>query len=444
MEKNLPALLATQLATFADTRRFVVAYSGGADSHALLHALKSLCLPQETLALHVNHGGFSVHDDSWQAHCAATCAALGVAFYAERVQVLPDGKGPENAARQARYDAFASCVGAGDVLLLAHHADDQMETFFLRLLRGAGVRGLSGMPQKRAIGGGQMLRPWLTVSRDAVRRYAVMHSLRWAEDESNHTLCFDRNYLRMQVLPLLQKRWPQAEGSLARSMHWCLEADALADELAEMDYAACCPQAERLGFSLVFSSLAALSRARARNVLRLWLTRCGAPMPSHRLLDAMLEQGLGARMDAAPQQRWLGWQCARYRCRGYLFPQWPDLDLQAVWLCVIDDSISDRAFGRLSFTAVRGLGMRVDTSRPLTIRFVREGVRCRPQGRVHSQTLKKLFQEYAVPPWLRERVPLIYQGDKLLAVGDFWVCAEAAADEAETGYLPQWALEYRP
>jgi tRNA(Ile)-lysidine synthase len=439
MSGALRELLREKLDGFRDLDRFVVAYSGGADSHALLHALVSLDLPQDILALHINHG-LSPNADQWQTHCESVARTLGVAFYAERASVKRNGSGLENAARQARYDIFARHVSYGDVLLMAHHADDQIETFFLRLLRGAGVRGLGGMPEWRAIGGGCLYRPWLACSRSELRAYAEENSLVWVEDESNADLQFDRNYLREQVLPVLQARWPQAKNSIARSMAWCGEADAVNDELAEIDYFACYPHSERLGFSLAYAYLRGLSRARRRNVLRLWLTRCGVPVPGHRILDVIQAQTMDSRVDSSPQIAWEGWQCRRYQGRLYVIPQLPFLDSERVWHCSTDDALSNAGFGELSFLQTAGQGMRLDSSRPLTVSFAREGVRCRPQGREHSQSLKKLFQECSVPPWLRERTPLIYQDEQLLAVGDWWICADAVAAEHETGYLPQWEL----
>lgn len=439
MSGALRELLREKLEGFRDVERFVVAYSGGADSHALLHALVSLELPQDILALHVNHG-LSPHADSWQTHCEMVARVLGVEFCAERVQVIRNGNGLEHAARQARYDIFSRHISQGDVLLMAHHADDQVETFFLRLLRGAGVRGLGGMPEWRAIGSGCLFRPWLACSQEEVLAYVREHRLAWVEDESNADLQFDRNYLREQLLPLLEARWPQARHSIARSMAWCGEADAVNDELAEIDFFACYPHAERCGFSLAYAYLRGLSQARRRNVLRLWLMRCGVPVPGYRILDAIQAQTMDSRIDAAPIVVWEGWQCRRYQGRIHVLPQLPPLDSERVWQCSADDAISNAGFGELSFVYVSGHGMRLDSTRPLTVSFAREGVRCRPHGREHSQSLKKLFQECSIPPWLRERTPLIYQDDKLLAVGDWWICAEAAVTADEMGYVPQWEL----
>lgn len=439
MSGALRELLRKKLAPFAAADRFVVGYSGGADSHSLLHALVSLELPQSILALHVNHG-LSPHASEWEKHCESVAETLGVHFCAESVRVVRDGTGLENAARQARYDLFSRHIGCGDLLLLAHHSDDQLETFFLRVLRGAGVRGLGGMPDWRMIGDGSLLRPWLSCTREEIRAYAVLHQLHWVDDETNEDLQFDRNFLREDILPRLQSRWPQASQSIARSMSWCGEADAVADELAEIDFFACYPHPERLGWSLSLGYLRGLSRARRRNVLRLWLTRCQVALPGHRVLDAIQDQAMESRPDAVPQVSWGDWQCRRYQGRLHVMPQLPTLETDKVWQCHVADVIHGAGFGEVSFSPSVGEGMRLDSDKPLTIAFSREGIRCRPVGRHHSQTLKKLFQAASIPPWLRDRTPLVYQEDQLLAVGDWWVCADAAVEKTEPGFVLQWEL----
>jgi tRNA(Ile)-lysidine synthase len=223
-------------------------------------------------------------------------------------------------------------------------------------------------------------------------------------------------------------------------MSWCGEADAVADELADIDFFACYPHPERLGWSLALGYLRGLSRARRRNVLRMWLTRCGVPVPGHRILDTIQDQVIDSRLDASPQISWSDWQCRRYQGRLYLMPQLPVVNADRIFQCTVDEVIYDSGFGELSFAQSMGEGMRLDSSKPVSIMFSREGVRCKPVGRQHSQTLKKLFQAAAIPPWLRERTPLIYQDDRLLAVGDWWICADAAVNDEEPGYLLQWAL----
>ena len=214
-----------RLASWRGAPRWWVGLSGGLDSTALLNLLVELrearAIPPLG-AIHINH---QLHPDSnrWAERCAALCERLDVEFECRRVDVTDSGEGPEASARAARYGVFESLLAPGELLLLAHHLDDQVETFFLRLMRGAGARGLAGMPETRVLGAGALARPLLPVARAELEAYARDCGLDWIEDSSNRDLALDRNFLRQRVLPLLEERWSGYRLSVARSM------DALAD-----------------------------------------------------------------------------------------------------------------------------------------------------------------------------------------------------------------------
>ncbi len=201
--------------------RVWVGYSGGMDSAVLLEAvveLRARVAPAPRLAaVHVNHG---LHPDAarWAEHCQRRCDALAVPLATHCLppgELAATGGSLEAAARAARYAAFAAQLVAGDVLLLAHHADDQAETVLLRLLQG---RGVLPMPAARSLGDGKLLaRPLLEVPRQALRDYAETRALSWVEDPDNASSTPDRNYLRHQVLDPIRARWPQAAQALARS-----------------------------------------------------------------------------------------------------------------------------------------------------------------------------------------------------------------------------------
>ena len=271
-----------------------VALSGGLDSTVLLHLLANLArreaLPPLS-AIHIHHG-LQTAADAWPAHCRELCAALSVPLQVEHVQVAP-GASLEQAAREARYAAFAARLGVDEVLLTAQHRDDQAETLLFRLLRGAGVQGLSAMPASRPLGTGQLVRPLLNCSRDELLAYAREHGLAWVEDPSNTDERFSRNYLRRQVMPALLRRWPQASANIARSAAHLSEAGQLLDELARQDVAAAEVPGEFawLGLpSLALPALRGLSEPRQRNALRYWL----------RPLTAM-----------PGSEHWVGWQALR-------------------------------------------------------------------------------------------------------------------------------------
>src|SRR4051812_23732668 len=218
------------------TREVCVGFSGGLDSTVLLRALAEIQTEAgiSVRAIHVNHG---LHPDAalWTSHCATVCTRLGISFDTFTVSVEPVGDGIEAAARQARYSVLKSEVRSGEVLLTAHHADDQLETLLLALARGSGVRGLASMPAIQTFGQGLHARPLLDVSRESLRAWAATQCVEWIEDASNQNQSFDRNYLRLVVVPTLRNRWPSIAHAGSRSARHLGEATSLLDELAEQD-----------------------------------------------------------------------------------------------------------------------------------------------------------------------------------------------------------------
>ena len=433
-----PANLARWLADFPAARRYWVAYSGGRDSHVLLALLHELQRqqPVELAAVHVNHG---LHADAgqWAQHCMAVCRDYGVPCEVLSPHVmLGGGVSPEAAAREARYAAFASVMQPGDGLLLAHHQDDQAETLLLQLLRGAGVKGTAAMPVQSPFAAGWVGRPLLGTSRAAIADYAQRHRLQWIDDPSNDNRDFDRNFLRHEVLPVLQSRWPAAAVSLSRAAVHHADAKRCLADLAALDLSAREDCAEN---ELPVALLSTLSPARQRNLLRHWLVdRCGLPAPDHRRLQRVLTEVVAANVDAQPCITWPGAEVRRYRGRLYaLAPSCPhDNALVLPWDLRADLELPSLA-ARLACetTATGGLhaGLVVattDVSSAVTVRFRRGGERCRPAGRGHVHSLKKLFQEWGVPPWRRDRVPLLYVGDELAQVVGYCTCEPF---QAQTG-----------
>jgi tRNA(Ile)-lysidine synthase len=276
---------------------FCVGYSGGRDSHVLLHLMASLRerLTVPLRALHVNHG-LQEQAHAWAGHCRRVCTALDIPLTVLEVQCdLGSGASVEEAARDARYRAFEQSLAADEWLLLAHHQDDQAETVLLRLLRGAGVHGLAAMPLARRLGPGRLLRPLLDVPAGAIVEYADRQELSWIEDPSNRDPRFDRNFLRYQLLPQLAERWPGYQAPLVRAAEHAREAAELIDALAEMDLERC-----RSGSGLGLAAMRGLPAARQRNVLRLWLRRQGLRPPGQQRLQAGLQALLQAERDREP------------------------------------------------------------------------------------------------------------------------------------------------
>ncbi len=421
-----------------------LAYSGGLDSSVLLSLLAQLApsLAIPVTALHVDHG-LSANAGDWRAHCESVCHQLKVGFESHSVTVNSRGQGLENAARQARYRVFEQSLPKGGLLLTAHHLNDQAETLLLRLMRGAGPKGLAAMPASRPLGRGHLLRPLLDISQQQLRDYAEACQLRWVDDDSNVDLNFSRNYLRHKVMPLLEQRWPDFSGRWQQAAQLCRQTDQLADQWAEQDLALADEQPERLGFSLSLPLLESLSEARRSQLWRYWLCLRGADSPSQSQLQQLEQQLLVGRRDAEPQVSWGKTLLRRYRQRLYLLPaqllSCRDLEVadeaSPEHLCPVPEQSLNLPRGgcfRLSAAGDDGgLALRLPVSSPWQLRYRRGGERCRPSDRQHSQSLKKLLQEYGVEPWLRDRLPLLYVDGELAAVGDYWVCQGfALADES--------------
>jgi len=416
-------------------RRYIVALSGGLDSIVLLHSMKQLPLSQPIIALHINHQ-LSPHAAEWQQHCQQVCETLRVPFFSRTVNVVLNGSGLEDAARTARYGEFSEFLEAGDCLLSAHHQNDQAETFLLRLVRGSGPRGLSGMPLTRQLGEGYIFRPLLNFPRVALEDYATQHHLRWVEDESNDNQSLDRNFIRKQILHPLRKRWPAILDNVIRSAKLSRESEELSRELAAIDLFACYPRDERWGYSLALPYLKGCSRIRQKNAVRFWIEEKELPSPGQARLEEIVDAVIHASDDSNPVVAWQGIECRRFAGRLYLincqkpFTPAPEYELTT------GDFINIPGMGEISLSSDVGVGLRIQRDDKLSVRFRLGGERCKPTGRQKSQTLKKLLQEYEVPPWVRDRTPLIHVNDKLAAVGDFWINdGFAVTAEKEKGYL---------
>ena len=295
--------LLTQTPLLSTATRLVVGYSGGVDSHALLHYLAAhrAQLPP-LLAVHIQHG---LHPDSpqWSLHCEAVCGALNIDFVSIPVQ-LEDiaAQGLEAAARTARYAAFSTLLAAGDMLLTAQHQQDQAETVLLQLLRGGGVKGLAAMPTAMPLGAGTLCRPLLLLSQSDIMVYAKQHKLTWIEDPSNADSRWDRNYLRQQVMPLLQNRWPAMGDTLSRSAAHCAEASDLLATLAAQDMTVMgCDKASE---TLPIADLLALPLSQCKNVLRHWFMWRSLPTPSAVQLEQIIETVWEAPENQSPENVW--------------------------------------------------------------------------------------------------------------------------------------------
>ncbi len=420
------AILAEHLRELESTAgrpaRYVIAFSGGLDSTVLAHALAQ-CSDAPVLAIHIDHA-LQTDSADWSEHCAQIATALEIEFLSLRVKVqLESGKGPEASARDARYAALHAALDAGDWLLSAHHREDQAETLLLNLIRGSGPAGIAGIGNIRRFGPGWLVRPMLNVDRASILQYATDQGLQWIEDPSNTDRRFDRNFLRHDVLPRLKERWPDIAARLQRSAGHAGEASQLLIELAAIDLESLGSRAARLPID----GLAELSAARQRNVIRFALRGLGLSTPTTMQVERILNEVIPARVDAQPLVSWPGASVRRYRNGLYLLPE--NL-AEAIATTSISGEILElgTGLGTLHFEAGADIGISPELlGDGLTVKSRVGGEEFQPQGQSHTRKLKKLLQESGVVPWMRDRLPLVYSGEQLLAVGDLWLAEDAVA-----------------
>lgn len=411
------------LSPFPDAapRRLLVGFSGGRDSTALLHRLATHPDPpwSAVRAIHVHHG-LHADADRWARQCVTTAAQWGVTCVVDRVAVRRAGRGVEDAAREARYAAFAGARTDDECLVLAHHRDDQAETLLLALLRGSGERGLAAMRAFTVDGRGPIWRPLLDTPGAAVAAYAHREGLAWIEDPSNDDERLSRNHLRHTVMPLLRRQWPHADAALARSARHLADADALLREQAEKDLASLLGLRDDV---LDAAALRRLPSERATRALRAWADAQGVRLTRDAIARVfgdwsrhpdgrVLRHALGDRL----LRQWQG--------RLWLTPRepaadgGPDVATTVGWdgrsALVLAPSSADEAPGTLTLVNAAGFDA------PLWLRPRQAApARFHAAGDRHARSLQSHFSALGVPPWERGAVPLLVDGEgRLQALGD--------------------------
>lgn len=416
-------VLQTDFSELANASRIIIAYSGGVDSSVLLHALATQWpAVDRLLAVHINHG-LQAQANHWQQHCQQVCQALAVNYRAMTVDVnVKANSSVEAAARQARYQALQSVMQTGDVVVTAHHRDDQAETLLLQLMRGAGVKGLAAMPKRKMFGRGELVRPLLQTPRAAIMSYAKQQKLTWIDDGSNSNLRFDRNFIRHTIMPSLQQRWPAVQNNLVRSAQHCAQADQLLTDFAEqalgdmvIDFAPDSMEALLIkGGAIDIKALQNHANYYQQHLLRLWLQRLGFCLPSQQQLQQIIEQVIAAKPTANPLTSWANVQVRRYQQR--LYAMHPLLPMQSCYawqdinqaLVLPNFTLSAEYFSAVKEKIQSGT---------ISIRFRQTGQRFHPQNRAHSQRVKKLLQEWQIPAFLRDYVPLLFRNEQCIMIG---------------------------
>jgi tRNA(Ile)-lysidine synthase len=410
-----------------------VALSGGIDSVVLLHLLHQFQKTQNfTLkASHVHHG-LSKNADKWVKFCEKLCTKLSIPLDVNYIK-LPQKKslGIEGEARQLRYEKLLQ--SQTDLVVLAHHEDDQAETFLLQLIRGAGVKGLSSMANFDAIR--RLWRPLLNASRIDIERYAKKHQLKWIEDESNQNIDFDRNFIRSKVLPILKNRFRHIIKVISRSSAHLAEAQHLLDDLAKNDLKSYL-KSKNYKHKLQVKTLNKLSNIRAKNVLRYWLELNHQLMPSTDLLDELLRQVLTAKKDATIKiQLSKDYEICRYKDEIYIVQKNPQRqkNYEIIWDGESEILLPNGT--QLNFKKVKGRGINFKflNDQKLIIRNRQGGEFFKPEAKRPTKKIKQLLQESDLPPWQREYLPLIFIGDELASVPNFGIDIKFQAKPKDVG-----------
>lgn len=439
---NLPQIIKDTLSSLTYDQ-IVVAYSGGVDSTALLLACAAIAhelSEHKLVAVHVNHG-LSSNAEHWEKHCKVICEGLGVEFRAHRVTLdLNAAMSLEEQARDARYRVFGAECGPDDLLLLAHHQDDQVETILQRLLRGSGPGGLRGMQAVTRRDRLTLVRPFLEVSRAEIERWVVEQHCAWVEDESNARVDFDRNFLRLQVIPLLQSRWPEMGKTFTRSARLCGETADLLDSYVHAELGL---HKDSNG-NLLCATLTHIPKTKLQQLIRCWLSERNVQCPSEKNLLRVIHEVILARTDAHPEVRWGEWSVSRYKGSLHVYPVLPELDLrweQTLSLTQTENSIlfplaHSNGFLRVTSGVGAGLAARF-WGEPIVLRLKQGGESCKPAGR-STRSLKKCLQESTLPRWWRSRQPILYVGDALAALPGLFVCEGFQALPGEPGLVLEW------
>lgn len=401
----------------SNINRLLIAFSAGIDSCFLLHRLVQQKLPHEIVIWHINHGlqenAAEMESMSYQMGKLYQCRVR-----VDHLDLDPASSNLEAQARNARYELFSQELSADDALLTAHHQDDQAETLLLNLARGSGAKGLRGIAQLKPLGQGHLFRPMLHLSRSQIERYARHQGLNWVEDPSNAQETFDRNFLRHRVMPVLKSRWPKIIQQMARASRWQTEQQQLIQALAKIDL-------KQIGFDSRFSShlclnvsqLRELAPARVRNLIRFWLQSEGMRPLSYKRLQQLMGQLQHSAEDKQPLIEGEGYSLRRFKQKLYLLETSEPPVLQSEY-CLDDNNVLVIAELELSINRIAildYLGVK-DNGQEILIRF--RGGQGGEGQTAFPHRLKRLFQSYQVPPWLRDQLPQLYLDGELK---DLWL-----------------------
>ena len=433
--ENLNELITNEIASLGVTR-FTIALSGGLDSMVLLDLLSKAKRSSDVIkAIHINH---NLHESSkeWVDFAKDACKKYKLPLIIESINPKQEGFGLEADAREQRYKKFKEIILDNECLLTAHHLDDQIETTLFRIFRGTGLDGLRSIRKKAKFGKGLLCRPLINIPREAIEQYAKLNDIKWIEDPSNNNIYFDRNYLRNNIVPSIKKRWPNAQKTITRLSSLAENNQKLLHELAKEDIG----EIEKFNV-LDIGILSNKSSLRINNIFRFMIVKNKMGIPSLKVLESGIETLINAKSDS-PIITWDGFSIRRYKNTLYFFN--PDLKqdeirpLKMKWF--IDETINlGGNRGSIQARFIKGQGIALNKCpKSLEIKYRKGGEQIKPSGHKITKSLKNLFQENNVLPWVRDQIPLVYLDEDLISVGDLWFNQDYKAKEQEDGFLISW------
>ena len=433
--ENLNELITNEIASLGVTK-FTIALSGGVDSMVLLDLLSKAKRSSDVIkAIHINH---NLHETSkeWVDFVTDACKKYKLPLIIESINPKQEGFGLEAEAREQRYKKFKEIILDNECLLTAHHLDDQIETTLFRIFRGTGLDGLRSIRKKAKFGKGLLCRPLINIPREAIEQYAKLNDIKWIEDPSNKNIDFDRNYLRNNIVPSIKKRWPNAQKTITRLSSLAENNQKLLHELAKEDIG----EIEKFNV-LDIGILSNKSSLRINNIFRFMILKNKMGIPSLKVLENGIETLINAKSNS-PIVTWDGCSIRRYKDTLYFFN--PDLQhdeirpIKMKWF--IDQTINlGGNRGSIKATFIKGQGIALNRCpKSLEIKYRKGGEQIKPSGHKITKSLKNLFQENNVLPWVRDQIPLVYLDEDLISVGDLWFNHDYKAKEQEDGFLISW------
>lgn len=427
------------LESYPKAKTLWIAYSGGLDSSVLLHLIycQQDKIKKNLQVVYVNH---NLQTDSlkWGEACKTQCERYGFSFLQIDIsETPPEGCSIEAWAREKRYALIAEAMAQDDLLLTAHHQDDQVETFFLQALRGGGPRGLASMPEAKAFVKGVHLRPLLSFSRDELLAYANEHALNWHEDPSNQDINYHRNYLRRNVLPEVEKQWPAYRKTVNRLVEHQQDTKELLDELAQEDLKKALYKDE---LNLSLDIVKKLSAARQKNLILFWLRQRQLATPDAKHLEHIIADVIYASDDSVPCVNWGNIEFRRYRNLLYAEERGEQDKTQCEYEWDIMSSLDIMGETLIAKPDIgSGLSREKTEKTKIVIRYRQGGEKINPDRQTHSKSVKQIFQEKGVLPWQRKQYPLVYVDDSLALIPGLCVDKAYAAKADEPSWKVIWS-----